>query len=252
MADDIKSELDLDPQSMIKTGVHLGTRRLFSNPKMKPYIWATKNTFQIIDLEKTAETFESALQFLENIRKSNGVILIVGTSVAAREAVLKFAKELNSPFVTDRWLGGTLTNWPTISGRINYLKDLETRKTSGDFEKYTKYETQKMEEKIEKLNKDLGGLKTMAKLPNVVWVCSGASDKIAVLEARKKNIPVIGLVNTNTDPTILDYPIPCNDSAKSAVEYIIELIGSRLAGITPTLPQEDDKAKVTEQTHGKN
>lgn len=227
------SQAEFDPQAMVKAGVHIGHRRFYSNPKMKPYIWSTKNTFQIIDLSKTVLRLKEALDFLVSVREKGGVILWLGTNIAAHRAVLKTSQELNSPYVVERWLGGTLTNWPAISSRISYLKELETRKAQGDFEKYTKFEAQKMEEKISKLNKNFAGLKSMTKLPDALWVSSAFWDKIAVMEARKKKIPVVGLVDTNADPTELDWPIPANDSSKSALDYLMSIVSERLYGVVP-------------------
>lgn len=220
-----------DVETMALHGVHLGALRSHGHPKMKPYIWSNKNIFQIIDLEKSKEGLEAALDFLVDVRKKGGVILFVGTGFAAKEITQKVAEDLNMPYVTERWLGGTFTNFPTISRRIDYLKNLESQKASGEFEKYTKYEVSKLHEKIKKLRKDLGGLINLSRLPDAIWVNSANYDKIAVREAIKKKVPVVGLVNTNADPTLFDYPIPAGDNAIGAVSFILNLVRDALINV---------------------
>ena len=226
-----------DLESMAASGVHLGTLRSRSNPKMKPYIWAVKNSFQVIDLEKSRDNLKIALEFLVGVRKKGGIILFVGTGVAAKETPKKLAEELGAPYVAERWLGGTITNFSTISRQVNQLKDLESQKASGGFEKYTKYETLKLEEKMGKLRKEFGGLTGMSRLPDAVWVASANYDKIAVAEANKKNIPIAGLVNTNSDPTLFDYPVPANDTALSSVNFLINLVRDAIINVKPAAPE---------------
>lgn len=223
--------LEANLESMALNGVHLGTLRSHSNPKMKPYVWSNKNTFLIIDLEKSKENLKNAIDFLIDIRKKGGVILFVGTGMAAKEATQKTAEELDMPYVTERWLGGTITNFSTIIRQVNYLKDLERQKSSGEFEKYTKYEASKLQEKMKKLRKDLGGIVSLNRLPDAIWVSSANYDKIAVLESAKKSIPVAGIVNTNSNPGLLTYPIPANDSALSSVSFILNLVKEALINV---------------------
>jgi len=223
--------LEPDLETLTLEGLHLGALRSHSHPKMKPYIWSNKNVFQIIDLQKSKENLKAALDFLVGVRKKGGVILFVGTGFAAKEATKKVAEELNMPYVTERWLGGTFTNFATIKGRIDYLKNLESQKAAGEFGKYTKYEALKLEEKIKKLKKDLGGLLSLSRLPDAVWVSSANYDKIAVREAMKKNVPVVGIVNTNADPTMFDYPIPAADNTIKAVNFILNLVREALINV---------------------
>jgi len=208
---------------------------------MKPYVWSNRNIFQIIDLEKSKEDLKVALDFLVGIRKKGGTILFVGTGFAAKEITKKVAEDLDMPYVTERWLGGTFTNFPTISRRIDYLKSLESQKAGGEFEKYTKYEALKLQEKIKKLRKDLGGLINLNRLPDVIWVSSANYDKITVKEAVKKNVPVVGLVNTNADPTLFDYPIPANDNAISAVSFILNLVRETLINVKVEMPEKSEE-----------
>lgn len=230
-----------DLETMALHGVHLGVLRSHSHSKMKPYVWSNRNVFQIIDLEKSKTGLKAALDFLVGVREKGGIILFVGTGPAAKEITQEVAEDLNMPYVTERWLGGTFTNFPTISRRIVYLRDLEKQKAAGEFEKYTKYEALKLSEKIKKLRKDLGGLIDMNRLPDAIWVSSANYDKIAVREAVKKNVPVIGLVNTNADPTPFNYPIPANDSAVSAVNFILNIVREALIDVKIAVPAEPEK-----------
>lgn len=220
-----------DLEVMASNGVHLGSLRSHSNPKMKPYVWSGKGFFQIIDLEKSREGIAKAIEFLISVKMKSGVILFVGTSLAAKDITKQVAEDLDMPYVVERWLGGTLTNFPTIKRRIDYLKDLENKKSLGDFEKYTKYEASKIEKKITKLRKYLEGLLKLSRLPDALWIGSGNYDKIAAVEAVKKSIPVVGIVNTNSNPTLFNYPIPANDTALSSIALILNLVKDALINV---------------------
>ena len=231
--------LESDLENMASSGVHLGSLRHYSHPKMKPYVWSGKNVFQIIDLQKSKKMLVEAINFLTSVKKKGGMILFVGTGLAAKDIVKNVAEELNMPYVVERWLGGTLTNFPTISRRIDYLKNLENQKKSGEFEKYTKYETLKLEKKIIKLKKYLSGLLNLNRLPDAVWVSSGNYDKIAAVEAIKKSIPVAGIVNTNSDPALFNYPIPANDTALNSVSFILNSVKDALINVkSETIPSD--------------
>jgi len=244
--------LEPDLEALALHGVHLGALRSHSHPKMKPYIWSNRNIFQIIDLEKSKEDLKAALNFLVGVRKKGGVILFAGTGFAAKEITKKVAEDLNMPYVTERWLGGTFTNFSTISRRVDYLKNLESQKASGEFEKYTKYEVLKLQEKIKKLRKDLGGLVNLNRLPDAIWVSSANYDKIAVKEAVKKNVPVVGLVNTNADPTLFNYPIPANDNAIGAVSFILNLVSEILINVKIAAPVETETIDIKLKKDNKN
>ena len=239
----LNSNGEPDLEIMASSGVHLGSLRHYSHPKMKPYVWSGKNIFQIIDLQKSRNMLAEAINFLASVKKKGGMILFVGTGLAAKDIVRNVAEELNMPYVVERWLGGTLTNFPTISRRIDYLKNLENQKKSGEFEKYTKYETLKLEKKIIKLNKYLNGLLNLNRLPDAVWVSSGNYDKIAAVEAIKKSIPVTGIVNTNSDPALFNYPIPANDIALNSVSFILNSVKDALINVRveKILPEENNE-----------
>lgn len=239
------SAIESDLEIMASKGIHLGSLRSYSHPKMKPYIWSGKNVFQIIDLEKSKDMLIKAVDFLVSIKKKGGIILFVGTGLAAKDIVKKVAEELNMPYVAHRWLGGTLTNFLTISRRVDYLKSLESQKKSGEFEKYTKYEALKLEEKIIKLKRYLGGLLTLSRLPDAVWVSSGNYDKIAAVEAIKKSIPVVGIINTNSNPALFNYSIPANDIAISSVSFILNSVKDALINVkAEKLSEENNSNKL--------
>ena len=231
--------LEQDLESMASSGVHLGSLRRYSHSKMKPYVWSGKKVFQIIDLQKSKDMLIEAISFLTSVKKKGGMILFVGTGLAAKDIVKSVAEELNMPYVVERWLGGTLTNFPTISRRIDYLKNLENQKQSGEFEKYTKYEILKLEEKIIKLKKYLSGLLNLNRLPDAVWISSGNYDKIAAVEAIKKSIPVTGIVNTNSDPSLFNYPIPANDTALNSVSFILNSVKDALINVKTEIMPSD-------------
>ena len=235
----LNSNGEPDLEIMASSGVHLGSLRHYSHPKMKPYVWSGKNVFQIIDLQKSRNMLIEAVDFLISVKKKGGMILFVGTGLAAKDIVKNVAEELNMPYVVERWLGGTLTNFPTISRRIDYLKNLENQKKSGEFEKYTKYETLKLEKKIIKLKKYLSGLLNLNRLPDAVWVSSGNYDKIAAVEAIKKSIPVTGIVNTNSDPALFNYPIPANDIALNSVSFILNSVKDALISVKSEIIPSD-------------
>ncbi len=237
--------LEPDLEVMASSGIHLGSLRSHSNPKMKPYVWSGKNVFQIIDLQKSKDMLLAAIDFLISVKKKGGVILFVGTGLAAKDIVRTVAEELDMPYVVERWLGGTLTNFLTIKRRIDYLKDLESQKKSGEFEKYTKYEALKLEEKIVKLKKYLSGLLNLSKLPDAVWVSSGNYDKIAAVEAKKKFIPVAGIINTNSNPDLFNYPIPASDAALNSVGFILNSVKDALINVkTEKMPSEENDEKT--------
>ena len=229
VAPDGREELDLEV--MASSGIHLGSLRSYGNPKMKPYIWSGKNVFQIIDLQKSRDMLMEAINFLVSVKKKNGTILFVGTGLGAKDIVKDVAEELKMPYVVERWLGGTLTNFATINRRVEYLKNLLSQQKTGEFEKYTKYEVSKLEKKITKLQKYLSGLLELNRLPDAVWISSGNYDKIAAVEAKKKSISVIGIVNTNSDPSLFTYPIPANDTSLSSIGFILNSVRDVLINV---------------------
>jgi len=219
-----KDEFNLDPKEMVRAGLHFGHRTSRIHPKMKPYIFGVRNTVHIIDLEKTAEKFKEALQFIKKLISENKVLLFVGTKIQIRKLVKDVAKACDLPCITERWLGGTLTNFKTIKKRIEYFKEMEEKKKKGEFEKYTKKERAKIDQELKNLELKFGGIKNLEKLPDAVFILDMKNDSLAVKEARKKGLMIIAVADSNADPTLADYPIPANDDAISSVEYILEKV----------------------------
>jgi len=211
-------------EDMLKAGVHFGHRTSKWNARMEPYIFTARNNIHIIDLEKTQEKLAKALKFIQKIKEKKGVILFVGTKVAAKEITNQTAKKCRMPYVNERWLGGTLTNFGIISKRLEYFRDLEEKNKKGELKKYTKKEQHQFGVELQKLEKQFGGIKKMLKLPEALLVVDVQKEKLAVKEAKMKNVPVIGLCDTNADPSIIDYPIPVNDDAITSLKLILGLI----------------------------
>jgi small subunit ribosomal protein S2 len=216
--------LEIDTKEMMEAGVHLGHRTSKLHPKMGKFILGIRNTVHVIDLKKTAEHLEKALEFLQQLSKTGGTLLLVGTKPPLRNLVEKIAKDCNLPYVTERWLGGTFTNFEVISKRAKYFKELQRKKEAGELEKYTKKERQKFEKELQDLQTKFEGIKDMEKLPEAVFLCDIIKDKLALKEAKMKGIKTIAIVDTNADPTLVDYPIPANDDAISSVKYILEKV----------------------------
>jgi len=211
-------------QKMLEAGVHFGHKKSNWNPKMTPYIYGLRNNIYIIDLEKTAEELAKALEFVRKIKENKGKILFVETRPQSQLLAEQTAKDCNMPYVISRWIGGLLTNFRTIRKRVEYFMDLEKKKSQGELKKYTKKEQQNFDKEIEKLKKKFEGIKDLDKLPDAVFVLSAKAQMIAIKEAKGKNIPVVGLVDTDSDPGTIDYPIPSNDESISALKFILEQI----------------------------
>lgn len=214
------SESVVSMKQLLESGVHFGHATRRWNPKMAKYIFTARNGIYIIDLQKTASQIESAYAALLEIVKNEGRVLFVGTKKQAQEAVMEEAARSGQFYVNQRWLGGTLTNFKTIKRRINKLHDLYKMEENGEFEKLPKKEVIKLVAERTKLEKFLGGIKDMQKLPNALFIVDPRKERNAILEARKLNIPVFGIVDTNCDPDDVDYVIPANDDAIRAVKLV--------------------------------
>jgi len=214
----------IDPEEMAKAGLHFGHRASRVHPKMKPYLYGVRNTIHIISLEKTAEKLKEALKFIQEIISENKILLLVGTKIQLKDLVKDIAKDCNLPYISERWLGGTFTNFETILKRIEYFKELERKKKEGELEKYTKKERAKIDQELENLKIKFEGIKDLTRLPDAIFVLDMKKDKLAVKEARMKGVKVIGISDTNVDPTLADFPIPANDDARLAVKYILEKV----------------------------
>jgi small subunit ribosomal protein S2 len=211
-------------KSLLEAGVHFGHQAKRWNPKMRRYIYTERNGIHIIDLQQTVEGLQQAYNFVADLVASGGSLLFVGTKKQAQETIREEAERCGMFYVNQRWLGGTLTNFVTIRQRLNYLKDLEERKARGEFDQLPKKEAKKLEDQIAKLNKLLGGIKGMDRLPSAVYIVDTRKEHIAVTEARRLGIPVVAIVDTNCDPDDVDYIIPGNDDAIRAIKLITSKI----------------------------
>jgi small subunit ribosomal protein S2 len=217
--------VDVDIKKLLESGAHFGHRTSRWHPKMAQYIHSKRNGSHIIDLTKTVDSLETALDFVAQTAAAGKPVLLVGTKRQAQDIILSLAKETNQPFVVNRWLGGMLTNWPTISSQIKRLKDIEAKMASGELAaKYNKLEVQRYQEEIDHKNELYGGIKDMPARPGAVFVVDVNHDINAVREARKLNVPVIALVDTNADPDLVDYVIPCNDDAIKTLQLVADYI----------------------------
>jgi small subunit ribosomal protein S2 len=208
-------------KALLETGVHFGHRTRRWNPKMKPYIFTERNGIHILDLQQTIVLIDDAYTLIRDAVASGGQVLFVGTKRQAQDTIAHEAARGQQPYVNDRWLGGTLTNWKTISQRINYLNKLETRRDAGELDVLKKRERLRLEREIEILNQRLGGIRRMKGLPALMFVIDVNYEETAVREANILKIPVIGVVDTNCDPDPIDYVIPSNDDAIRAIKLIV-------------------------------
>ncbi|MFA6781328.1 MAG: 30S ribosomal protein S2 [Bacilli bacterium] len=236
-------------KKLLEGGVHFGHQTRKWNPKMARYIYGARNGIYIIDLAKSAEAISVAYKALYDIVSQNGKVLFVGTKKQCQEAVTEEALRSGSFYITNRWLGGTLTNYKTIESRIRYLKQLEAKETDGVLERLPKKEAALLRKEKDKLSFTLSGIKEMRRLPQAVIVVDPDIERNAVREARKLKIPVFGIVDTNSDPDVLDYPIPANDDAVRSVRLIISVLADAVVeakgGIPVVAYTKDEGEEVT-------
>ncbi|MEK7146952.1 MAG: 30S ribosomal protein S2 [Patescibacteria group bacterium] len=220
---------------MMQAGVHYGHKKSKTNPKMKPYIFGVRSDIELIDLNATLEALDKAVNFLKEIKAKGGMILLVAVQPAARETILRLAEKFNYPYVINRWLGGTLTNFKVIRKRTEYFQQLKKDKEAGTLDKYTKKERLKISENIDKMKILFSGLEALTRLPDAVVVVDINLHDTAVREVRRLKIPVVALVHTDADPTQINYPIPANDNAKSSIDWILKRIESEIEKVQ-TIP----------------
>jgi small subunit ribosomal protein S2 len=232
-------------KQLLEAGVHFGHQTRRWNPKMAPFIFMDRNGIHIIDLQQTVTRLNEAYKFVEQIAAEGGTILFVGTKKQAQEAVAEEATRCGMYFVNHRWLGGMLTNFQTIQLRIRYLRELETRRDRGDFDRLPKKEVQRLQDDIVRLERILGGIKDMRRLPNAIFIIDTRKERTAVLEARRLEIPIIALADTNSDPDEIDYPIPANDDAIRAVRLLSAKIADAvIEGRRELEAQQKDSVQV--------
>jgi small subunit ribosomal protein S2 len=232
--------VNVDIKALFESGVHFGHKTSHWNPKMAPYIHSKRQESHIINLEKTIQGLEVALPFLSRVVANGKQVLFVGTKKHTKDIIREAAIASKQPYMTERWLGGTLTNVITVAQQIKKLKDLEKRMESGDLEKrYSKLEVQRFQEEIDDLNTKYGGIKELNGKPGALLVIDVIGDTNAIKEAKTLGVPVVAIVDTNADPTMIDYVIPGNDDAIKGVQLILDYVSSAIAEGTHAV-----KAKV--------
>ena len=236
----------VDIKQLLEAGVHLGHKTLRWNPKMKKYIFGEKNSIHIIDLTQTVEFIKNALVQVHKIISSGGKLLVVSTKKQASEQVSELAKETGQYFVNYRWLGGMLTNWNTIQNSIKRLKKLEDQLSKENLG-FTKKEILKFGKEKEKLKRSLGGISDMKKTPDIIFIIDTNIESLAVAEAKKLGIPIIAVLDTNSDPTGIDFPIPGNDDARRSINLYCELLKSTIKDAEKNIQGIEKKEESTKK-----
>jgi small subunit ribosomal protein S2 len=221
-------------RDMLEAGVHFGHQTRFWNPKMAPYIYGHRNKIHIINLEKTQPLFEEAMKFVRQLASKRGTVLMVGTKRQARDVIAQDAKRAGMPYVDQRWLGGMLTNFSTVKRSIKRLEDIEKMEQDGLFNELNKKEVLMINRERKKLESIFGGIRNMKTLPGALFVVDTENEHIAVHEANRLKIPVIGIVDTNSDPDKISFPIPGNDDALKSVSLLTRVISDAIGEVQPT------------------
>jgi small subunit ribosomal protein S2 len=213
--------IDIEVKELFEAGAHFGHKTSRWHPKMAPYIHSARNGSHIIDLNKTAEALKVALDFIEETVSQGKQVLLVGTKRQAHDPIKELAEKTGMPYVVERWLGGMLTNSSTIGERVKHLKDLEQKMESGQLaSKYGKLEVQRFQEEIDEMNHNYGGIKNLNGRPGALFIVDILHENNAVKEAKKLKIPIVALVDTNADPSTVDYPVPCNDDSIKTIKLV--------------------------------
>lgn len=218
------SEPVVTMSQLLEAGVHFGHQTRRWNPKMKRFIYGERNGIYVIDLKQTLERIEVAYKFVRDLSAKGGSVMFVGTKKQTQDPVSKYAKMVGMPYVNERWLGGMLTNFSTIAGRVKKMQEYERMKAAGDFENMPKKEALILSRELEKLQRNLGGLREMTRLPDAVFIIDTKKEHIAVTEANKLGIPIIAVVDTNCDPDVIDYVIPGNDDAIRSGDLMCRIV----------------------------
>ncbi len=234
-------------RDLLEAGVHFGHQTRKWNPKMRPYIFIARNGIYIIDLQKTLRFLNKASNFLESAAAKGGSVLFVGTKKQAKVAVREHAEKCGMPYVTERWLGGMLTNWQTISKSVRKLDEIEELRATGKMESFSKKEQLQINRQYDKLNRNLGGIRNMKGLPSALFVIDTVEEETAVKEATKLGIPVIGIVDTNADPELVSFPIPGNDDAIRAITLYTRMACDAIANGQATRTEGRSSATVEVQ-----
>lgn len=238
----------VDIKKLLEAGAHFGHKTSRWHPKMAPYIHSKHGGNHVIDLVQTADKLEEALKFIEQTAASGKQILLVGTKRQAQDIIGKAAEETGMPYVNERWVGGMLTNSETMNGRIKHLKDLEVKMASGALEaKYNKLEVQRFQEEIDNMNHLYGGIKHLTNQPGAAFVVDINNEINAVREARKLNVPIVAIADSNTDPGLVDYPIPSNDDAIKTIQLITDYVVSAINSGKSKVKKIEEKDKKAEK-----
>ena len=219
-----ENKYNLNIEEMAKAGLHFGHKKASVHPNMKPYLYGLRNSVYLIDLTKTKKKFKEVLDFFDKLVSENKKILVVGTKIQAKELVKEFAQECELPYVDERWIGGTFTNFNVIKKRINYFKKLKEDKEKGLFDDHTKKELGDINSDLKTFERRFGGIKNLEKIPDAVFIFSMKKDFIAVKEARDKGVTIIGVSDADFNPALADYFIPANDDSIDSIKYVLEKI----------------------------
>lgn len=216
--------LKVNLKTLLEAGCHYGHQTRRWDPKMKPFIFTSRNGIYILDLKQTILCADKAYSFLHNVAAKGGTVLFVGTKKQAQEAIVEEATRAGMPYVSNRWLGGLLTNFVTMRSRVEYMQDLEAMQNDGRMEVLPKKEQALLQKEYDKLQKNLGGVVEMKRLPDAIFVIDTKREEIAIKEAQRLGIPVVGVIDTNSDPDVIDYPIPANDDAIRSIALMCKIV----------------------------
>lgn len=215
-------------KEMVREGVVFGHKRSKTHPKMRPFISGTKNEIELINPESSYDSLTRATAFLKEKKAQGGLFLLVGTRPAAKKTIVEFAAAFQFPYVISRWLGGTITNFNVIRKRIAYYEELQEKKAKGDFEKYTKKEQRGFTDQIQKMRENFDGLRPLTRKPDILFFIDANAHETAIREARKAGVPTVGILDTNDNPAVVDYPIIANDHSAKSVQWIVNFIVEEL------------------------
>lgn len=239
-------------EKLLEAGAHFGHHTKRWNPKMGPFIYGVKDGISVFDLIKTKEHLEQALEVLSKAASEKKLVLFVGTKRQAKDKLKEVATALNAPFVDERWLGGTLTNFAQVKASVKKLNDMTAARTAGEYKEFTKKERLLIDREIEKLEKTVGGLQLLDRVPDVMFIIDTHKESSAVREALRIGVEIVGLVDTNADPTDIDWPIPMNDDASAALEYVLDLVKESMSGKSAKAEsKEEKKVKTVKKTSEK-
>ncbi len=245
---------------LLEAGVHFGHQTRRWNPKMKRFIYGERNGIYVIDLKLTLKSIEVAYTFVRDLASKGGTVMFVGTKKQTQDPVAKYAQMIGMPYVNERWLGGMLTNFSTISGRVKKMQEYERMKAAGDFDNMPKKEALILSRELEKLQRNLGGLREMTKLPDTIFIIDTKKEHIAVTEANKLGIPIVAVVDTNCDPDVIDYVIPGNDDAIRAGDLMCRIVCDavqegrqiqRMRNPQAAISAENDARKAAQQAEAR-